>query len=589
MNNKEIPSDKIDTVIHLYSIGRIKKAIDEINLLLNDFPENPILLNIQGACYAGLYKFDSAIESYEAALKIKPDFADSYYNLGNIYRTLNQPETSILNYERAVEILPNYFEAIFNLAVSLEDIGRLDDASERYEEAIVANPDFIEARINLGNIFQTHHNFEKAINQYNSVLDLDPNNEEVLNNLGNIYRDIDQIDKAIDYYKSAIDANPKYAASQYNLGLIYQDLGQVSKAIYQFENSIDIDENSWSHHNLAYLKSYKPNDPQIEKLIFLLSKKNLPQIDRIHYCLALAKIYEKLGNQEKFFKFLNEGNSLRKKELNYSLDETLVFHSNIKKLFNKPYLNTKNSKQLKITEKNPIFILGMPRSGTSLVEQIISSHASIYGAGELEKLSELAKPIINNFINGDIKELNPRFIQFVRDEYLEMLNNFQTSAEFITDKLPLNFQYIGFILNAFPNAKIIHLERDSRATCWSNYKFFFTSKENGYSHDFNDLAGFYSSYRDLMDFWHKLYPKKIYNLNYENLTENQEEETKKLLEYLCLDWDENCLKFFENNRAVKTPSTLQVRKKMYTGSSNEWKKHWAFIQPLIDGLDKNLV
>jgi len=131
MNNKEIPLEKIDSIIHLYSIGKARKALDEINFLLNDFPESPILLNIQGACYAALFKFDSAIESYQAALKIKPDYADSYYNLGNIYRTLNQPEKSILNYERAVEILPNYFEAIFNLGVSLEDIGRLDDAADK--------------------------------------------------------------------------------------------------------------------------------------------------------------------------------------------------------------------------------------------------------------------------------------------------------------------------------------------------------------------------------------------------------------------------------------------------------------------------
>ena len=586
MNNKEIPSEKIDSIISLYSIGKAKKAIDEINLLLNDFPESPMLLNIQGACYAGLYKFDSAIESYQAALKIKPDYADSYYNLGNIYRTLNQPEKSILNYERAVEILPNYFEAIFNLGVSLEDIGHLDDAAERYEEAIIANPDFIEARINLGNIFQIHNDFDQAIEQYQSVLNLDPNNEEVLNNIGNIFRDLDQIDKAINYYERAIEVNPKYAASQYNLGLIYQDLGQVSKAIDQFENSIKIDENSWSHHNLSYLKNYKPNDPQIEKLIFLLSKQNLDQIDRIHYCLALAKIYEKLGDHEQFFKFLNEGNSLRKKELNYSLDQTKEFHSNIKKLFNEPYLNTKNSTKINTLEKKPIFILGMPRSGTSLVEQIISSHSSVYGAGELEKLSELAKPIIGNFIDGEIQNLNSRLVQFVRDEYLEMLDNFQTNAAFITDKLPLNFQYIGFILNAFPSAKIVHLERDPRATCWSNYKFFFTSKDNGYSHDFNDLAGFYSSYRDLMNFWHELFPQRIYNLSYENLTENQEIETKKLLQYLDLEWDEKCLNFFENDRAVKTPSSLQVRKKMYKGSSDAWKKHWAYIQPLIDGLNK---
>jgi len=307
-----------------------------------------------------------------------------------------------------------------------------------YEAAIIANPDFIEARINLGNIFQTHYDFDQAIEQYQSVLNLDPNNEEVLNNMGNIFRDLDEIDKAIHYYVKAIEVNPKYAASQYNLGVIYQDLGQASKAINYFENSIKIDENSWSHHNLSYLKNYKSDDPQIDKANFSSFKKNLNPIDRIHYSLALAKIYEKLGNQEKFFKFLNQGNSLRKKELNYSLDETLVFHKNIKKLFNKSNLSHENPKKPNTLEKNPIFILGMPRSGTSLVEQIISSHDEVYGAGELEKLSKLAKPIINNFIDGDIEELNPEKI--------------------ITDKMPVKFSNIGFILSAFLKLKLFILK-----------------------------------------------------------------------------------------------------------------------------------
>ena len=586
MNTNEIPVEKIDSLITLYSTGKAQSALEEISLLLKDFPKDPLLFNIQGACYSSLYKFEMAIESYQNALKIKPDYADSWYNLGNIYRTLNQPEKSIDFYEKAVEILPEYYEAIFNLAVSLEDSNRLDEAAESYNQAILINPDAIEARINLGNIFQLHNDYEEAIIQYTKVLDLDPKNEEVLNNLGNIYRDLDQIDKAVEYYEKAIESNPKYAASQYNLGLIFQDLGQVNKAIDLFEKSIKIDENSWSHHNLAYLKNYAPGDPQIEKLKFLLSKKNLDQIDRIHYCLALAKIYEKLGDQKNFFKFLNEGNSLRKKELNYSLEDSELFHSNIKKIFEKLPLSSINSKAVNSSNKNPIFILGMPRSGTSLVEQIISSHSNVYGAGELEKMSKLAKPIINNFIKGDIKELNSSSVEYIRIEYQEMLQNLNTNAKFITDKLPLNFQFIGFILSAFPDAKIIHLSRDARATCWSNYKFFFTSKDNGYSHDFNDLSGFYNSYRRLMEFWNKLYPEKIYNLNYEKLTENQEEETKKILEYLGLEWQESCLKFFENDRAVKTPSTLQVRQKMYTGSSDAWKKHWAYIQPLIDGLDK---
>jgi hypothetical protein len=154
----------------------------------------------------------------------------------------------------------------------------------------------------------------------------------------------------------------------------------------------------------------------------------------------------------------------------------------------------------------------------------------------------------------------------------------------ITDKFLLNFLYIGFILTALPEAKIVHMKRDARATCWSNYNCFLLGEENGFSHNIDDLTGFYGLYTDLMDFWHQLFPGKIYDLCYEDLTVNQEEETRKLLQYCELDWDESCLSFHKNKRAVATASVLQVRKKMYQGSSEAWKKHEAYLKPLIKAL-----
>ena len=172
----------------------------------------------------------------------------------------------------------------------------------------------------------------------------------------------------------------------------------------------------------------------------------------------------------------------------------------------------------------------------------------------------------------------------IRQQYLDELSRFEVPENVITDKLPLNFQYIGFILSAFPEAKIVHLKRDARATCWSNYQCFHTNNQNIFSYNLDDLAGFYGLYVELMDFWHQLYPGKIYDICYEDLTTNQEEETRKLLQYCELDWDENCLNFHTNKRAVKTASSLQVREKMYQGSSEAWKKHESYLQPLIKAL-----
>ena len=169
--------------------------------------------------------------------------------------------------------------------------------------------------------------------------------------------------------------------------------------------------------------------------------------------------------------------------------------------------------------------------------------------------------------------------------YLDSISYFNILEEKFTDKMHMNFRYIGFILSAFPEAKIVHLKRDARATCWSIYKRVFVDIGNAYSYNQEDLAKYYSLYSDLMSFWHELYPNQIYDICYEDLTNNQEEETRKLLEYCDLDWDENCLNFHTNKRAVQTASALQVRKKMYQGSSDAWKKYESYLKPLIKGLE----
>ena len=584
MDQQELPLEKIDSVIELYSNGQIQEALETIEALSKDFPNNPLLLNISGVCYAGLSLMDDAVKSYEKAVAIKPDYADAHFNLGNILRDLGELDGAIKSYVKTIEIMPEYDEAQYNLGVTLQQLGQLDEAIEQYEKALSINPENTDLILNLGFIYQSLGQIDEAIEQYDNALTIDPDNVKVLNNLGNAHNDLGQLDVAIKCYEKALAIKPDYADVYYNLGFIYQDLGQVDLAIKQYEHAVAINDYAEAYHSLSYLKKYTLNDPQISRMESLLSSDNLSQSERIQLCLALARVNEGLGKQNEFFKYLDEGNSLRKKELNYSIDQSSEVHSTIKRLFNSLPPSIIESKSFNPSELCPIFIVGMPRSGTSLVEQIISSHQEVYGAGELDTITKLASPIIKNFLAGDINHLTEQALLFIREEYLDMLSQFNTSENIITDKLPLNFQYIGFILSAFPDAKIIHLKRDARATCWSNYKYYFKNKENGYSYNFDDLARFYGLYIDLMDFWHELYPNQIYDMCYEDLTINQEEETRKLLEYCELDWDENCLNFHTNKRAVKTISTLQVRQKMYQGSSEAWKKHEAYLKPLIKNL-----
>ena len=583
MNQKKLPLELIDPIIELYSSGKIEEAIEAVEALNKNYPNDPLLININGVCNQAQGFTERAIENYEHAIRIKPDYVDALYNLGNIFKDDGRIDDAIKSYEKVIEINPGYDDAQFNLGVSLQILGQVDKAIDHYEKALLSVPDNTGIRINLGFIFQSLGNLDDAIEEYKKVLEMDPNQLIVLNNLGACLKELGEMNQAIEYFEKALEIDPNYAEAHYNLGSVYQDLGEIKQAILCYEKAVVINNYPMAYQSLSHLKKYKPNDNQIIQMQSLLKSGNLSQSEKINICLALANIYEKFGNQVEFFNYLNEGNILQKNESSYSLVNIKNEHDAIKKMFQKnlPSVEKPISHS---SSKKPIFIVGMPRSGTSLVEQIISSHQRVFGAGELNTLTKLASPIINNFILGDIDQVTEQALLFIRDEYFDILDKLGTKEKIITDKLPLNFQYIGFILSAFPEAKIVHLKRDARAICWSNYKYYFDSKNNGYSNNFEDLVGFYRLYNDLMSFWHDLYPGKVYDLNYEDLTTNQEDETRKLLEYCDLDWDENCLNFHNNDRAVKTISSLQVRQKMYQGSSEDWKKHWAYIAPLIDGL-----
>tara|TARA_B110000008_G_C16954764_1_gene557717 strand:+ start:19 stop:2094 length:2076 start_codon:yes stop_codon:yes gene_type:complete len=680
INKSFVSKEQVGHIITLYSDGQLMQALKAIKSLLNSYPNDPLLLNISGACYVGLGKLDEAVklykkalsvrpdyaeahnnlgiafhelnllkdavESYITAINIKPDYAEAYNNLGNTQSKLGQLGDAIQSYERALVIEPNFNDAFNNLGFAHKELGQLDEAVRSYEKILSINPNFAEAYNNLGVALIGLNQTDDAVKNYQRALDINPDFAEAYNNLGiaqrknnqikeaiksfkkavsinnnyfqaylnlaSAFDEIGQLDYSVNSYKDAISINPDYAEAYNDLGVVLQQLGQMDFAVKNYERAINLKsdyfeahnnlgiahqelgqfhlaiesyENSIlsnpdyakAYHNLSYLKKYTADDRQINQMESLLDRGTLNLPDQIHLCLALATINENLGNTTKYFEFLHKGNSLRKQELNYSFDKDQKLFSTIKNIFKSPQLISSQP-----SVKCPVFIVGMPRSGTTLVEQILSSHHEVFGAGELDILDEIITTSLNEY-----KVHNNLFYEnfLVKSKnYIDFISSTKIAERVVTDKMPLNFRYIGFILLAFPGAKIIHLKRDARATCWSNYKCFFLKNENAYSYNLEDLAEFYGLYHDLMGFWHEKFPNKIYDLCYENLTTNQEEETRNLLDYCELDWDENCLNFHKNKREVKTASAVQVRQKMYQGSSEVWKQYKNNLSPLINAL-----
>jgi Tfp pilus assembly protein PilF len=549
--NPQLTKFQIDSVIALYSSGQIKEAINEVKSLNNEFPNVPILFNILGACYKELGQQKNALQMFKTAFTIKPDYAEAHFNYAVILRSIGQTEDSIESYKIAIKILPNYPNAYNNLGNAYKEIGIISLAIENFEWAVAYSPEFTEAFNNLGIAYSLSNKPELAIQNFEKALLIKPNYVESLFNLAIVNKEIGNKDKSINLLNRVIELMPGH---------------------------ID------AYRNISRMKAFLLNDPIIEKMESLYYKKDISLSDSIGICFALSKVYEDLGDHNQQFKFLNEGNKKRKKELGYSSKQSIDLHLKIKKIFSNPQLQVIPKPLVSEISITPIFIVGLPRSGTSLLEQILASHNEVFGAGELGTIAEILKPIIND--RDDSSSISKAEILSIREQYHSKISSLQTNKQIITDKMPSNFRYIGFILLAFPEAKIIHIKRDARATCWSMYKYYFDSKGLGFSYDQKDLAHYYSLYSELINFWHEKFPNTIFDICYEDLTVNQENETRKLLNYCELAWDNNCLNFHKNKRAVKTTSAMQVRNKIYQGSSNVWKKYEKHLQVLVKGLEK---
>ena len=547
----QLSQEQLDYVIQLYSSGQMDKALLSIKELIKDFPNIPLLHNISGACNSALGEIDSAIISFNKAIELKPDYDEAYFNLGVAFHQTGQLGEAINSYERAISIKHAYPTAHNNLGLIALSQGQLDNALKSFEWAVAYGPEYAEAHNSLGAALQELKQFEKAKVSFKKAVALNPQYAQGLHNLAILSEIINLPDEASEYYEKALAVEPNYAEA---------------------------------YRNQSRTKKYKKNDPQIAQMQSIYSNDNLSISDKVHINFALAKVNEDLGNQKDFFKHLDEGSRLRKKQLNYNINETEEFHSSLIRLFSE---DQPKIKQLSLgpLDIRPIFIVGMPRSGTSLVEQIISSHHSVHGAGELNNFKNVVTPALKNYIGNLTNTINEDDLLSIRKNYIKSLMDLNVSEKIITDKMPVNFRMIGLILTAIPEAKIIHLTRNPKATCWSNYKHYFAN-ENGFTFDQEDLARFFILYQELMGFWHKSFPNKIHDISYERLTTHQEDETQKLLKYCELDWDNNCLNFHKNTRAVHTASASQVRQKMYQGSSDAWKKYEKFLQPLIMGLNQ---
>ncbi|MDC3129172.1 tetratricopeptide repeat protein [Paracoccaceae bacterium] len=544
-NIQEPSQDQQQSVINLYTQGDLEQALDKASQLLQLFPYSVFLYNIKGAANRRLGQLDKALEAYTKALSINPNDANACNNTGNVFKDQGKLEEAIEAYRKALTIKPEYAEAYNNMGIAFQDQGKLDKAIDAYNKALSIKPEYAEAYYNMGVSLQEQGKLDEAVEAYNTALSIKPEYAEAYNNMGIAFQEQGKLDEAVEAYNTALSIKPEYAEA---------------------------------HRNVSTIKKYTVNDAQFLQVQKYYYEDGLRDDTICNLSFALAKMYEDIGKLDEAFTHLSEGNALRKKSLKYSINQDKELFTKLKNT--QPHLleNSLERKEISI-DPIPIFILGMPRSGTTLVEQIVSSHSNVTGAGELTQLAHYGSQLAtgaNSIENASISNF--------RKKYLSELSKLSNGKPFITDKMPQNFLFIPLICAALPEAKLINVQRNAAATCWSNYRQYFDSNHLSYCYDLNDIVEYYNLYTDIMKLWQSHYSDRIYNLNYESLTTDQENQTRNLIDHVGLSWQDAFLSPHTNKRSVRTASQQQVRQKVYKGSSEAWRKYEPYLNGAFDSL-----
>ena len=506
-------------------------------------------------------------------LKIKTDVLTNKLSAGLFDEVIT--EAKGLLRKRSHQIIYNI------LSIAYQSLGKFDLSVKIMEEALKKNhknPYFLN---NMGISKHKLECFEEAEHYFKRGLTVAPNYINILNNIGNLKKDLNQIDEAISFYKKSLLINENLTETQFNLATIYITLGKFNDAEKHLNKILEINPKITEADRLiSSFTKYREDNHHLKTMINKIEDKTLNKNQLIHLHFALGKAFEDVEKYETSFKNFNKANQYLNEIVKYDIHQDVEKFEKIKKTtkyINKVIIN-KNLRQL-------IFIVGMPRSGTSLIEQIISSHSNVFGGGELPFLSNVVnEEILNNkkldtIKDNDLKDL----LEITQEQYISKISKMDSSNKVFIDKAPLNYRYIGFIKKIFPNSKIINCNRDPIDVCWSNYKNFF-SRTLLFSNDLNNLALYYSLYQNYIKFWKELFPDEIYDMVYENLVKNPKKEIKNLLNFCDLEWEENCLKHENNPRSIKTASWVQAREPIYRSAV----KSSDYFRVYLDELIKNI-
>jgi len=613
---------------HYLGLARTQQGrLDEAEALLQRAvtlePNSAEARNNLGVALVALDRHEEAVARYEQAVALNPEYTEAHGNLGAALNKLQRYEEAIAHFERALELNPNLAEAHNDIGNALVALKRHEESVERYRRALAIRPRFAEAHYHLGNALALLDRHAEAIPHFEAALDLDSNAGEVHASLGSALSALDLYDEAVVHLRTALDLQPSspqahwhlgsalesagrseeavachlraleieptYAEAHNGLGFSLLSLGRVAEGRRALEQAIELAPKSGSfHRNLAMSKRFNAGDSQLPVMEELAGDMiSLDETEQMELHFALGKAYADLGRLEEAFRHLAVANAVKRKRLRYDATVALDQLNRIRKVFTPQFIQQKSGRGQ--CSDLPVFIVGMPRSGSTLIEQILASHPAVYGAGELPKFGQAASGLCGISAATPsaegLADLPAERFGELGARYLDSLGVLAPDAQRITDKFLANFRMIGLIHLALPRARVIHAGRDPLDTCLSCFERHFAKSSLPFTYDLAELGRYYRAYDALMAHWREVLPAgTILEVQYEDMVADFEPQARRIIAYCGLDWDERCLAFFKTKRPVHTASAAQVREPLYRSSVGRWHSATHLLRPLLDEL-----
>ncbi|RWQ56405.1 MAG: tetratricopeptide repeat protein [Mesorhizobium sp.] len=524
---------------------------------------------------------------YRQVLAQKANHAAAAHFLGLLLHQTGRSAEGLGLLEQSVRLQPKNPDFLNNLGTVMRDLGRVGAAVDFFRGAVAIRPEQLAARDNLGSSLKQLGHFEGAEEIYRGTIGRNPFHVRARIGLAETLQEAGRLDEALAVFREALAIRPKDADLLHGLGVGLMEKGSLAEAAEHFRQALVVYPGmarAWLM--LTQVKRQQERDAELAGMEAQHAKAPEGSLARMQLSFGLGKANDDLKDYGRAFDYFAEGNAIRRMGIDYDAGKTRAEFETMKAVFDRAFFD--KHRPSGIADDTPIFVVGMPRSGTTLVEQIIASHPQVYGAGELGILKTAVgkqfPPGMKGGFPSGIADLPDKAFAEAGQAYLDLLHARYPGFRHVTDKMPGNFLLVGFIHLMLPKAKIIHCARDAAATCLSIYKVHFRGDSHRYGYDLGELADFHNLYTDIMAHWRTVLPDVVHDVRYEDFVADQEGQTRALIAYLGLPWDDAVLSFYETDRPVRTASAAQVRQPMYQGSVDLWKRYGDRLKPLLDRL-----